>query len=70
MLYYVQSGDINVSLRAVSPLHAARKAVGNGGDCGVCVVVSEKKIDENNACENFYFLTENLIPANRMRIVT
>lgn len=70
MLYYVRSGDIDVSLRAVSPFHAARKAVGNGDDCGVCVVVSEKEIDDQNACENFYFLTENLINTNQMRIVT
>lgn len=70
MLYYVRSGDIDVSLRAVSPLHAARKAVGNGDDCGVCVVVSEREINELNVCDNVYFLTENLITANQMRIVS
>lgn len=69
MLYHVKTGDINVSLRAVSPLHAARKAIGNGGECGVCVVVSEGQIDESSAEDNFYFLTENLIPEPQMRIV-
>lgn len=67
MLYYVKTGDFDTSLNAKSHKHAAKKIVGNGDNCGICVIVSEKEIIEENADENVYFLTENLIP--KMRVV-
>lgn len=69
MLYYVKTGNIDTSLRAMSHFHAAKKAVANGGDYGVCVVVSEKEIREDSE-DNVYFLTENLFPGPEMRVVT
>jgi hypothetical protein len=69
LLYYVKTGDIDTSLRASSHFHAAKKAVSNGGDYGICVVVSEKQISEDSE-DNVYFFTENLFPSPEMRVVT
>jgi hypothetical protein len=59
MLYYVRSGDLDVSTRARSPKKAAIKVIRKSHEeLGFCVMVSESEIaDENSLC----FLTENIL---------
>lgn len=66
MLYYVRTGDIDVSLDALSHLDAAIKVAKMESDCGLLMVVSDREIDESNE-ENVFFLTENL--TTKMRVV-
>lgn len=66
MLYYVRTGDISVSLEAISHFDAARKVASSDLECGLLMVVSDREIDGDNE-ENVYFLTENL--AGNMRMV-
>ena len=68
MLYYVKTGDIEMSLVAKSHRQAAKKAVGDGSGCGILVVVNEKEINDDNMEENIYFLTEDLVD-HQMRLV-
>lgn len=69
MIYYVKTGDVDTCLSATSHFHAAQKAVGNGADCGICVIVSNKEINETNAESNVYFLTTNVTNRPSMRLV-
>lgn len=68
MLYYVKTGDFDTALDARSHRQAAKKVVGNGDNCGICVIVSQKEIVEENADDNVYFFTQDLI-SPRMRLV-
>ncbi len=68
MLYYVKTGDMETSLYASSHMDAARKSLeGFSGEPGLCVVVSERPIEEDPDRERF-FLTENLVKP-KFRIV-
>lgn len=68
MLYYVKTGLIDTSLHATSHRQAAVKALSKSREeCGVCVVVSDREIEEDNAHRNVYFLTESIL---EMRLVS
>lgn len=56
MLYYVKSGDLDGTVRAISHKQAAIKAFRQSDDqLGACMIVSDSDvIDENSYC----FLTE------------
>lgn len=62
MLYYVKSGDLDVSLHAKSHREAAIKTLGSSKEnLGICVIVSRKEIIEENASSQVYFLTNNIL---------
>lgn len=62
MLYYVRSGDLDVSLHAKSHREAAIKTIGASKEnLGICVIVSRKEIKETNASSQVYFLTNSIL---------
>ena len=73
MLYYVQSGNVDTSLKANNHKHAAMMAASNFRcDMGTLTVVSEKKIedDDSDLSDHVYFHTESIIEeCFRMRLV-
>ena len=72
MLYYVKTGNLDVSLYANSPKHAALKTISSNekSDLGICTIVSKKEINKTNQDEHLYFLTEDIISeCNFMRLV-
>lgn len=62
MLYYIQTGDINTSVRANSPKNAAIKAIENSENSpGICVIVSKEKISSSNSDSNTFFFTDSIM---------
>ena len=73
MLYYVKTGVVSVRLEANSPKHAAIQTVSinDFSDLGICTIVSENKISEDNSNEHTFFLTENILSeCTLMRLVS
>ena len=70
MLYYVKSGDLDVSTNARSHKQAAVRALNlSERSLGVCVVVSKTAIEDNHP-DQVYFLTENILQeVSSMRLV-
>lgn len=70
MLYYIRTGDLDCTADALSHRHAAIKALTNcDKDLGVCMVVNEREIDEENHSGNVYFLTQSILDDCSMRLV-
>lgn len=70
MLYHVRTGDLDELTHASGPKQAVMKALRNSDkDLGVCVVVREMKIDDEDHSANLYFLTESIISESSMRVV-
>jgi hypothetical protein len=71
MLYYVRSGDVYVSLHAKNHRQAAIKTLDSASeDLGVCVVVSQTEINDENIDDNVYFLTDSILEdCHRFRLV-
>lgn len=62
MLYYVRTGDISISTKANSPKEAAIFAIKHSEETpGVCVIVSEDKIIEEQSDSYTYFFTDSII---------
>ena len=70
MLYYVKSGDLDVSMNARNHKQAAIRALNlSERSLGVCVVVSKTAIEDNHP-DQVYFLTENILQeVSSMRLV-
>ena len=61
MLYYVKSGDLDVSMNARNHKQAAIRAINSSGrSLGICVVVSKTLIEDNHP-DQVYFLTESIL---------
>lgn len=71
MLYYVRTGDIDTSTTASSPRQAAIQAIKYSEEMpGICVVVSEREITEEDADSHVFFLTESIMaPGPVLRLV-
>jgi hypothetical protein len=70
MLYYVRTGDLDCTAQATSHRHAAIKALKNcDKDLGVCLVVSEREINEDDISGNVYFLTQSILDDCELRLV-
>ena len=62
MLYYVQTGSINVSLNATSHKQAAMRVVRKEKNLGKFVIVGLEKIEsENSSSSQMFFHTELLL---------
>lgn len=71
MLYYVKTGDVDTSVRASSHRHAAVKALRQcGKDLGMCVVVNEREISEENHDSSVFFLTQSILDDCSMKVVS
>lgn len=62
MQYYAKTGLIRLLVNAKNPKHAAIKIVNSKKyKLGVCIIISEKKINQKNIDSQMYFLTEDII---------
>jgi hypothetical protein len=70
MLYYVKSGDLDISTNARSYKQAAVRALNSSErGLGICVVVSKTPIEDNHP-DQVYFLTESILQeGSAMRLV-
>lgn len=70
MLYHIQTGDLECTAHATSHRHAAIKALKNcDKDLGVCLVVNEREITEDDHSGNVYFLTQSILEDCQMRLI-
>ena len=70
MIYHVRTGDLDEYTHASDPRQAAIKTLRNSSkSLGVCVVVKEREIDEEDHSGNLYFLTQNILDECSMRVV-
>ena len=61
MLYYVKSGDLDISTNARNHKQAAVRAVNSSErSLGICVIVSKTVIEDNHP-DQVYFLTESIL---------
>jgi hypothetical protein len=71
MLYYVQSGEVETSVRASSHRQAAVKALKScGKDLGTCVMVNDREMSEEDYDGVVFFLTRNILDDCFMKIVS
>ena len=61
MLYYVQTGNINISLLANSHKQAAMRVVRKEKNLGKFVIVGLEEIKEESSKSHMFFHTESLI---------
>jgi hypothetical protein len=61
MLYYVQTGSINVTLLAHSHKQAAMRVVRKEKDLGKFVIVGLEEISEDNSSSQMFFHTDSLM---------
>jgi hypothetical protein len=61
MLFYVQSGSINVTLLAHSHKQAAMRIVRKEKDLGKFVIVGLEEIKEDSASSQMFFHTDSLL---------
>lgn len=64
MLFYVQSGSINVTMPAHSHKQAAMRVVRKEKNLGKFVIVGLEEIKEENSTSQMFFHTESLINEN------
>lgn len=70
MLYYIKTGELDCTAQADSHRQAAIRALTNcDKDLGVCLVVNEREIDDEDHSGNVYFLTQNILDDCSMRLV-
>ena len=70
MLYYVKSGDLDVSTNARSYKQAAVRALNSSAkSLGICMIVSKTFIEDDHP-DQVYFLTESILQeVSSMRLV-
>jgi len=62
MLYYIKTGDFEASIHATNHKQAAIKTLRNSDkDLGVCVIVNERQITDEDHSGNVYFLTQSIL---------
>jgi hypothetical protein len=71
MLYYVRTGEVDMSINSTSHRQAAIEALRNSDKClGVCVMVNDREISEVDPEGSVFFLTQSILDDCSMRLVS